>query len=257
MDTNQHEPADSAPDSAAAHDWRPDRFMVIVAHPDDAEGGAAGTAGRWIDEGAVGWLVCCTSGEEGGHDLTISPSELAARRESEQQAAARITGYKGVSFLHVPNGRLINDLLLREKLVREIRTFRPDAVITSDPETIFAPPRVLLDDAGVNHHEHRAVGMAAVDAVYPSARVPMSFPGLGLPAHKVRRLYLFWSNHPDVRVDISSTLSRVVEANRQYASQFSDLDAMADAVRGWAATEGKEIGVSAAEAFRMVPIQGG
>ena len=60
------------------HGWRPGRFMVIVAHPDDADFGPAATAARWIDEGSVGWLVCCTSGDAGADDWRTDPLELAA-----------------------------------------------------------------------------------------------------------------------------------------------------------------------------------
>ena len=52
--------------AVAPHDWRAARFMVIVAHPDDADFGPAATASRWIDAGSVGRLVCCTSGDQGG-----------------------------------------------------------------------------------------------------------------------------------------------------------------------------------------------
>ena len=83
-----------------AHDWRPARFMVIAAHPDDAEFGPSGTAARWIGEGSVGWLVCCTSGDQGGEDPDQDPFDLAALREREQEAAAAVIGYAGVSFLH-------------------------------------------------------------------------------------------------------------------------------------------------------------
>ena len=111
--------------------------MVIVAHPDDADFGPAATAARWIDDGSEGWLVCCTSGDAGADDWRTDPLELAALREAEQRAAAAIVGYAGVSFLHQPDGALANDLALREQLVREIRTFRPDAVLAVDPETLF------------------------------------------------------------------------------------------------------------------------
>ena len=106
------------------HDWRPARFMVIVAHPDDADFGPAGTAARWIDAGSVGWLVCCTSGDAGGEDPDIDPLELAATREAEQQAAAAIVGYAGVSFLHQPDGALANDLALH--VVRRLYLFWPN-----------------------------------------------------------------------------------------------------------------------------------
>jgi LmbE family N-acetylglucosaminyl deacetylase len=78
----------TAEEPREAHGWRPPRFMVIAAHPDDAEFGPAGTAARWIDAGSVGWLVCCTSGDQGGEDPDADPLELAALRELEQRAAA-------------------------------------------------------------------------------------------------------------------------------------------------------------------------
>src|SRR4029079_7956430 len=123
----------------------------------------------------------------------------------QQAGAASIIGYAGVSYLHQPDGALVNDLALREQLVREIRTFRPDAVLATDPETL------CHGDGGINHTDHRAAGMAAVDAVYPAARNPMAFPWLakgGLAAHRGRRVYLFWSDRRDTGVDISATLER-------------------------------------------------
>src|SRR6185369_1625950 len=96
----------TTPMNDEAHAWRPDRFMVIAGHPDDADFGPAGTAARWIDEGSTGWLVCCTSGDAGGEDPDADPLELAALREREQRAAADVIGYAGVSFLHMPDGAL-------------------------------------------------------------------------------------------------------------------------------------------------------
>ena len=225
--------------------------MVIAAHPDDAEFGPSGTAAHWIDQGSVGWLVCCTSGDQGGEDPDADPFELAALRETEQRAAAAVTGYEGVSFLHQPDGALVNDLALRELLVREIRTFRPDAVLATDPETIFH------GDGGINHTDHRAAGLAAVDAVYPAARNPMAFPWLakgGLAAHAVRRVYLFWSNRPDAWVDISSSLERKIDALREHRSQIREPDRLAERIREWASEEGAAAGLAAAEALRCVVI---
>ncbi len=235
-----------------SHSWRPERFMLVVAHPDDADFGPAATAASWIDAGSVGRLVCCTSGDAGGDDWRLDPLELAALREVEQLEAARIVGYEVVAFLHQPDGALANDLALREQLVREIRTFRPDAVLCVDPETLF------YSDGGVNHTDHRAAGMAAVDAVYPAARNPMSFPWLardGLEAHVVRRLYLFWSNHPTAHVDVTGTLERKLDALRAHASQIRDPERMASRIREWAREEGAAIGVGAAEAFRVIVIE--
>lgn len=234
-----------------AHAWRPDRFMVIAGHPDDADFGPAGTAARWIDAGSTGWLVCCTSGDAGGEDPDADPLELAAVREREQRAAADIIGYAGVTFLHMPDGALVNDLVLREHLVREIRTFRPDAVLATDPTVVF------YRFGGINHTDHREAGIAAVDAVYPAARNPMAFPALarsGLGAHRVRRIYLFWPNDPNVRVDVSATIGRKIDALRAHASQIKEPDALEERIRAWAKEEGEPIGAEAGEALRLVII---
>lgn len=239
------------PPQPVDHAWRPDRFMVIVAHPDDADYGPAATAARWIDAGSHGWLVCCTSGDQGGEDPDADPLALAALREAEQRAAAAIVGYTGVTFLHQPDGALANDLPLRELLVREIRTFQPQAVLATDPDTLF------YKGGGINHTDHRAAGLAAVDAVYPAARNPMAFPNLarsGLAAHRVRRLYLFWSERSNTWIDVSATLDRKIQALRVHASQIHDPDGLADRIRRWAAEEGASIGVSAAEGLRLVVI---
>ncbi len=241
----------SGSQDGVAHAWRPDRFMVIAGHPDDAEFGPSGTAATWIAQGSVGWLVCCTSGDQGGEDPDLDPFELAATREAEQSAAAAIIGYAGVSYLHQPDGALVNDLVLRELLVREIRTFRPDAVLATDPDTLF------YRDGGINHTDHRAAGMAAVDAVYPAARNPMAFPWLakaGLEAHRVRRIYLFWSNHADVHVDVTASLDRKLEALAAHASQIHDAAGLETRIREWAAEEGQAIGVAAAESLRLIVI---
>lgn len=225
--------------------------MVIAAHPDDADFGPAATAASWIDQGSVGWLVCCTSGDAGAEDPDTDPLELAALREKEQRAAAEVVGYTGVTFLHMPDGALVNDLVLREHLVREIRTFKPDAVLATDPEVLF------YRDRGVNHTDHRAAGYAAVDAVYPAARNPMAFPWLakqGLGLHRVRRLYLFWSNSPNVFVDISNTIGRKLDALRSHESQIKDFADLEKWVREWSAERGKEVGVDAADGFHLVII---
>jgi LmbE family N-acetylglucosaminyl deacetylase len=223
--------------------------MVIVGHPDDADFGPAGAAAAWIDAGAQGWLVCCTSGDAGGEDPNLDPLELARAREEEQRRAAQIVGYAGVTFLHQPDGNLVNDLSLREMLVREIRTFKPDAVFCGDPEV------VIHGGGGINHTDHRAAAMAAVDAVYPAARNPMAFPSMarnGLSAHRVRRLYLMWSNQPDVWIDVTATADRKIEALRSHASQLHDPEGVFSRVRGRLAEQGTSIGVAAAEAYRLV-----
>ena len=224
--------------------------MVIVAHPDDADFGPAGTIGRWIRAGSVAHLVCCTSGDQGGDDPRTDPLELARTREAEQRAAAACVGYEGVTFLHRPDGALQNDLALREQLVTLIRRFRPDAVVTMDPSVIFI-------ENFIQHTDHRAAAQAALDAVYPAARNAMAFPDLaraGLAPHVVNRMYFFWSQQSNASVDVSATIDRKVDALRAHVSQLRRPDELEQRIREWGREEGAVIGTDAAESFRVIDV---
>lgn len=235
-----------------SHEARPERVMVIVAHPDDADFGAAGTLAAWIGAGTRAWLVCCTSGDAGSDDPRTDPLELARVREAEQRAAAEVVGYSGVTFLHQPDGALENDLALREQLVRAIRRFRPDAVVAMDPTV------VILGNRHVQHVDHRQAGQAAVDAVYPAARNAMAFPHLALEEdlqpHSVRWLYLFFSEQPTAWVDIAATLETKLSALRCHASQLRRPDELEQMITSWAREDGAAIAAEAAETFRVVEI---
>ena len=247
--------ADSAAAASAGpvlHRERPERLLVIVAHPDDADFGPAATVASWIDRGTVAELVCCTSGDAGADDPDTDPVELGLLRETEQRAAAEVVGYRAVHFLHQPDGALENDLPLREALVRLIREMRPDAVLTSDPTHLFTA------DGFVQHTDHRAAGMAAVDAVYPAARNAMAFPHLaksGLAPHVVHRIYLFWPAEPDEWVDVSGYVDRKLMALRAHASQLRDPGATEQRVRERLAQQGALLGLAAAEPYRVIRIE--
>lgn len=238
--------------ATVAHEDRPERALVIVAHPDDADFGVAGTLARWIRAGTVARMVCCTSGDAGADDATLDPLELARRREAEQRAAAEIVGYEGVDFLHRPDGALENDLALREQLVRLIRQFRPGAVVAMDPTV------VIHEDGFIQHVDHRNAGLAAIDAVYPAARNAMAFPHLvtveNLPPVDVNQLYLFFSDKPNAWVDVSDTFDVKLAALRAHVSQIRKPDELDERIRSWAAESGQRIGVAAAEAFRRLSL---
>lgn len=226
--------------------------MVIVAHPDDADFGIAGTMARWTRQGTVAHLVCCTSGDAGADDASLDALELAATREAEQRAAAEVVGYSEVTFLHRPDGALANDLALREQLVRLIRTFKPDAVLAMDPEV------VILDNRFIQHTDHRQAGMAALDAVYPAARNAMAFTHLalneGLAPHETNTLLLFFTHVANAWVDISDTLDVKIEALRAHASQLRKPAELEEMIRAWAREDGQRVGREAAESFRLVKL---
>lgn len=233
---------------------RPARLLVITAHPGDADLAIGGSVVHWVAEGAAAHLVCGTSGEAGADhvftdpdDASIDPLELARRREAEQRRAADIIGYEAVTFLHRPDGALVNDLALREQLVRLIRTFRPDTVAGFDPRVI------LGEDGSVSHIDHREVGAAAIDAIHPAAANPMAFPHLvrseGLDPHRVERLYLFGVDHAGSWIDISGTIETKLEALRVHSGQRDGLESD---VRSGAGQAGQAIGAQAAEPLEVI-----
>ena len=242
----------AAAGSRAPYTERPERILVVAAHPDDADFGVAGTIAGWVRAGSVARLVCCTSGDAGADDAATDPLELARRREGEQRDAAAVVGYDEVVYLHRPDGALENDLALREELVRIIRQFRPDAVVTMDPTV------VVVENSFIQHTDHRAAGMAALDAVYPAARNAMAFPNLvlheGLAPHDVNLIYLYFSERPTDWVDVTSTLDVKLAALGRHVSQLRKPAELEQRIRDWAAEDGAAIGAAAAESFRVVRI---
>jgi LmbE family N-acetylglucosaminyl deacetylase len=193
--------------------------MVVVAHPDDAEFGSAGTVAKWAREGKEIVYVLCTSGDKGTSDRSISPAQLAEVRRREQEAACRVLGVKEVVFLGYEDGVLQSTLELRRDIVRQIRRFKPDIVICPDPTSRWYGQQYL------NHPDHRAAGDAALDAIYPSARDPHVFTELlaeGLEPHKVREVYITTREKADLFVDITDTIDLKIAALREHASQIGD-----------------------------------
>ena len=228
----------------------PQKAMVIVAHPDDVEFSCAGTVARWVRDGAEVVYVVCTSGEVGIAEPNITKEKAAQIREDEQTAAAEVVGVKEVIFLHEPDGLLENTLALRKRLVREIRRFKPEVVITGDPTVVWAGPTYI------NHPDHRAASGAALDAVFPAAGQPHLFEDLageGLMAHKTRKVYVMAWQNSDTFVNISDTIDLKLEALKKHASQMKDWDPE-PMIKEWAteAAKGKEMRF--AEGFRVVTL---
>src|ERR1043166_7350667 len=193
-----------------------DHVLVVMAHPDDAEFGCGGTIAKWAEAGKQIDYVLSTSGDKGSNDVTISPVKLAKQRRTEQVNAAHALGACDVVFLSYEDGTLTNTIALRRDIAREIRRFKPDAIICQDPTMRFGGNRYL------NHPDHRAAGDACLDAVYPSARDPHVFPDLlgeGLEAHKVREVYMSTMQNPDVWIDIGECFERKLEGLRAHTSQ--------------------------------------
>lgn len=227
----------------------PERVLVVAAHPDDIEFGAAGTIARWIGEGAEARYLLVTRGDKGSDDPHVDPIQLASIRESEQRDAAVEIGVAGVDFLDEPDGQVEASLRLRERITYAIRRFRPEVVMSHDPTVLF------VNNEWVNHPDHRAVGQVVVDAVFPTARDPLNFPEhvtAGLGPWKVAELYLWSTNEANQLVDIGASLDRKVAALRQHRSQFREFADTERWVRRRAEELGERAGYSSAEGFRRV-----
>jgi len=195
----------------------PRRVMVIMAHPDDPEFACAGTVARWAAQGTEVIYVLITSGDKGSDDPDMTREALMALREQEERAAARLLGVKEVVFLRYPDGELAPTLDLRRDLVREIRRYRPDAVVVPDPTRRF------WDSGYINHSDHRVAGEVALDAIYPAAGNRRFFPELlaeGFLPHAVREVYVADSTEPNLTVDISATLDLKIAALKEHRSQL-------------------------------------
>jgi LmbE family N-acetylglucosaminyl deacetylase len=229
----------------------PERVLVVAAHPDDIEFGAGATIARWVGEGSAVRYLVVTRGEKGSDDANADTAQLAATREREQRAAATELGVDGVDFLDEPDGQVVATLALRERITWAIRSFRPEAVMTHDPTVLF------VNNEWVNHPDHRAVGEATVDAVFPTARDPLNFRehlDAGVGPWKVAELYLWSTNEANQIVDVGATLDRKVAALEHHATQFRSFDDIARWVRQRSEELGERAGYRAAEGFRRVTL---
>jgi len=228
------------------------RVLVVSAHPDDADFGSAGSVALFVDRGVEVTYLLVTDGDAGGNERTLDNSGMAELRRSEQRAAAKAVGVTDVRFLGYPDGQVVPSLELRRDVARVIRQVRPDLVITHHPDRNY---RFVAP----SHPDHRAVGGATLDAVYPDARNPYAFPELladeGLEAWTVRGVWLTGGMTVDHYVDVTSTVDRKIAALRAHESQTShipDLDGMIRGMlSGHAAAAGLPEG-SYAEAFQLV-----
>ncbi|UCD36211.1 MAG: PIG-L family deacetylase [Nitrospiraceae bacterium] len=193
----------------------PADIMVIFAHPDDAEFGIGGTVARWTAEGKRVVYVACTSGDKGTSDRAMQPHVLAEMREREQEGAARVLGVQDVMFLRYPDQGLEDTAEFRKRIVRTIRTFRPEIVVTLDPYRRY-----------VWHRDHRIVGQVTLDALFPYARDHLAYPDLleeGLTPHKVKEALFWGSEEVNYRSDITTTFSLKVAALLCHESQVRDM----------------------------------
>jgi LmbE family N-acetylglucosaminyl deacetylase len=224
----------------------PARAMVVVAHPDDAEFLCSGTVAKWCAEGWEVYYVVVTSGDKGTHDETMSPERLAAIRDEEQRAACRVLGVKECILLGYADGFTSESQELRGQIVRLLRRYRPDVVITWDGFR-----------GTFNHRDHRNVGVATMDAIYPIVRDRLYYQQHeedGLASHQVNEVLLAGAADPDYVVDITDHWETKVDAILCHTSQVGGRT-KADFVKERAEREEKEGKKPIEERFRRWSIR--
>ncbi len=211
-------------------DTRPiQRVLVVTAHPDDVDFGAAGTIANWTDTGVEVTYCIVTDGDAGGFDPTVPRNAIAGIRQEEQTAAAKAVGVQSLVFLGYPDGEVESTLLLRKDISREIRRAKPDIVLCQSPVRDFT--RIFS-----SHPDHLAAAEATMCAVYPDARNPFTFTGLieeGFEPHSAWQVWVMGGPNPNHFIDTTVNFERKIEALRCHKSQHQDPDAMAKRVRTW------------------------
>jgi LmbE family N-acetylglucosaminyl deacetylase len=193
----------------------PADVLVVTPHPDDAEFGVAGTVAKWTQEGKQVVYVVCTNGNKGTSNPDVKPHELAKIRQNEQRAAAEVLGVREVVFLENQDQGLEDTPEFRKQIVRMIRRYRPETVVTADPYRRY-----------IWHRDHRITGQVTIDAVFPYARDHLAYPDLleeGLQPHKVKQM-LFWaSENINYFSDVTATFDLKLAALQCHESQVKTM----------------------------------
>ena len=203
-----------------SEETQPIKVMGIFAHPDDAEFFCGGTLARFAAEGAELMLVLATSGDKGSEDPEMTSERLAQIREEEATKAAHVLGAKDILFLRYPDGELTHSMELRRELVRLIRMYKPDVVVTSDPTAYW------YGTGYINHPDHRVIGDVTLAAVFPIARDRLNYleqeRDEGLATHKVKRVYIAIpaEHNKTTTVDVTNYVDTKIEALREHKSQW-------------------------------------
>lgn len=229
----------------------PNRVMTILAHPDDAEFGCGGTLAIWARQGSEITMVIVTDGSKGNDDRSITSERLVTMRAEEQTRAARILGVKHVVNLGYEDGVLQPTIALRRDIARVIRQYKPDVIITGDPDNRFG------GDFYINHPDHRAAAEAALYGIFPAAGNFNFYPDLlaeGLEPHQVKEVWIEEWGGGTTFVDVSEAMDAKIAALAEHKSQF-DIKDVEPFVRRWTAETGKKHGVAFAESYRKITLQ--
>lgn len=230
----------------------PKRALFIFAHPDDMEFSVAGTAAKWHKQGSELFLLVLTDGAAGCQSpyKSLGREDLILIRQKEQIESGEIVGIRECIFLDGQDGLLSPTLEMRKEIVRIIREVKPDTVVCEDPRNFFS------SDSYINHPDHRAAGILALESVFPASENDLLYPDfniLGLVGHKVNYVYISTANSPNCYIDIAETLDHKIRALKRHISQVSEKDIEKDIIAS-AEWQGRKVGLPYAESFYCIKV---
>ena len=202
---------------------QPKNILVILAHPDDPEFFCGATLARWIENGHRISYCLFTRGDKGGNEDLMDPISISNHREAEQKSAAEVLGIGDVRFLNFPDGYLDLTMEAKKSIVREIRTIRPEIVVTCDPTNVYFRGNRL------NHPDHLAAGKIVLEAIYPAAGNPLYFPelisGEGLQPHSIEEAWVSLPELENVIIDVTPYWEKKLKALHRHKSQIGEITA--------------------------------
>lgn len=229
----------------------PKNILVILAHPDDPEFFCGGTLAKWAHSGHNINYLLLTCGDKGFNPTTqpdMTPERLCGIRHQEQAEAAKVIGANPPLFLDLPDGYLTPSLDLRRDIVREIRRYKPDILVTCDPQNLFAL-------YGINHPDHRACGQVVLDAVFPAAGNPTYFPDLlaqGFEPHMPKEIWCSLTNQPNTEVDVTETWDVKIQAILKHTTQVQDVEKLVERLKSRRTEDSTDENPRYEEKFRVV-----
>jgi LmbE family N-acetylglucosaminyl deacetylase len=227
-------------------DW--DRAVAVVAHPDDLEYGVASAVARWTGQGKSVTYLLATRGEAG--IAGMSPDEVGPLRMEEERRSAAVVGVSTVQFLDHPDGLVEYGIPLRRDLVAAFRRLQPEVVITMSFDLTWG------EDGPVNHADHRAVGLAVLDACRDAAN-EWVFPEAGARCTGLRDAYVASVGNPTHYVDVTATIEAGIASLREHRAYLDGLGRDFDPdefLRNMAGYVGLGAGCEYAIAFRRYPM---
>ena len=226
-------------------DWN--RAVAVVAHPDDLEYGAASAVARWTGQGKEVAYLLATRGEAGIAGLP--PDKTGPLRVEEERRSAAIVGVREVEFLDHRDGLVEYGVPLRRDLAAVFRRLKPEVVIAMSFDLTWG------EEGPVNHADHRAVGLAVLDACRDAAN-EWVFPDAGPHWTGIRGAYV-GTTDPTHFVDVTATIDAGIASLREHRAYLEGLGGEFDPdefLRNLAGFTGLGAGVEYAVGFRHYPM---